>query len=1583
MTSCITFQRWITCLPRWILRTRTKLAWVLSSSFAIQCRSDETSSALLPLPLFSLECFRSSGPGLSRRKFLSVCKARLLNVWVLVLDFLYLGRWPTVGELRRCPNSNQLAVFERLRTLLSACGEAQDEFSLCPGRSSPELAAALYQLESFSRNCADLGSGYMDKAFVPFEKDPNLLKSEDFPELLPYRSLDADRLRLIGEGKWHMETFLDGPLWLPFQEPAFLLHGFPVSEACVPNFKTESPAECMKLAKVWDARGLLFLCPEPLVPGHFSKVFNAFKDREKDRQIGDRRLPNMAEYHIDGPSKTLPQGQQLTLLRIPRFTHMLRGSMTGRRDFYHQACVSKERARTNMLPFAFPLLDFQGTRAFDSFVDSWTLPTSSAREHVGDFLGSESKKPGSKKRAPLPEKVYPCFASLFQGDHLGVEFALRSHSLLLENHGLLAPSTRVLGGHAVPIGCQWDALVIDDYFALGAERLSTPIEQSFAMKALAQARKVYAREGLIGSSEKDICAASSLKAAGAEIRSGEANVRRGVVPIGAPFAKRIALSTLSLRAASLPGVTSDLLARLVGNWVSVFQYRKCLSSVIDTLFKFSSDCMQFDVPKVFSFSRQLAQELTLAAVMAPLIFSNVAVDYLGEVFATDASNAKGAVVSAQISGEVQESLWQSVDKKGSYTHLDNSFHAILRHVGECDEDLDVPGPRALSEPIAKQPLMYFDFVEICGGAGKVTAALADLGRSVAPVLDLTHSRHYDLTSDRLTEWIIYMLEENRFRSFLIAPPCTSFSPAAHPAVRSYREPLGFDRLNPKVLLGNRLAFRALLLLRVGRRCFRPCGAEQSRLSKMCWLALWKSLLELGFEEAVIASCVFGSIHKKEFRLLCYLLDTDFLDRRCPGGHTHVRVEGAYTKPSAVYVDGLAHHIALAFHDSLASLDAKDRLSPDVHGLESAFSNDVMISSEWTVVRDWFWKKPSHINVLELASAVSCLGTVAKKHSSVRFACFLDSAVCRGALAKGRSASHALQPGLKRACAWCLCFDLYPVWPFTPTRLNVADDPTRGSEPRSPVSLSLVHAIGIKPLQAVASGLRRFAANWVRLAFLILSSHAIGVTGLPFSDEPACERGPLALLRRSVWDLPLSVWICFVAFCQWIFVFSSLAVLLGFGLVLGFCFIHVLCPASVECIIINPQKWSPRSRPFGRSVRIAMVVWLICSSASAVPLGPCTEAERQRFQRRDGTQLFAMRAIKQQTRDRRKVYLTWFREWLWEERQISFRSLIDKKPPDPERLAELLVDYGKALYRAGKAYGIYAETINSVAVERPLIRRSLTTAWDLAFAWLQDEPHSHHPAMPLTVMAAMVVVALYWGWPYEAAVILMSWTGVMRIGEVLSAKRKDVVLPGDAAPGTSFLLIVIQQPKTRGRAAKHQAARIDQEDVIRFLSAMYQDFPSKAALWPFSAATLRKRFVQLLSALELPTSKWGGGRPFDLGSMRPGGATWMLFQTENPEYVRRRGRWLSARVMEVYLQEVLVSTYVERLKPRTRELIELCSGEFAVILERSISFLKTGIPPKAWYSLLKGAADIPFLNVEKVGQSGGFSVPFSANETAVA
>jgi len=80
-----------------------------------------------------------------------------------------------------------------------------------------------------------------------------------------------------------------------------------------------------------------------------------------------------------------------------------------------------------------------------------------------------------------------------------------------------------------------------------------------------------------------------------------------------------------------------------------------------------------------------------------------------------------------------------------------------------------------------------------------------------------------------------------------------------------------------------------------------------------WLPHWRNLLLLGFSEAVIASCQFGSEHKKEFVFLVYGVPTDGLEVKCPGGHEHIKIEGKYTRPSATYVKGLAHHVAVFFY----------------------------------------------------------------------------------------------------------------------------------------------------------------------------------------------------------------------------------------------------------------------------------------------------------------------------------------------------------------------------------------------------------------------------------------------------------------------------------------------------------------------------------------------------------------------------------------------------------------------------------------------------------------------------------------------
>ena len=361
------------------------------------------------------------------------------------------------------------------------CGAALDEFPLCPGRTGPKLGASLYQLEQFCETCPAFAAGYMQGEREPFQEKSDLFDKEQFPELVPYRSLCANRLRIVGEGQWAMESFLDGILWLPFQEPSFLHHGFSLCSDGLPSFNSDDPDEIEQLALIWDAKNLLALYSEPVCPGLFCRVFNCFKNAECDHQIGDRRVPNLAELHVDGPSKFLPQGHQLVLLSVPKFTQCLRGSMTDRRDFCHQAHVSEARARSNMLSVAFLSSRLSRTRAYADLEAKIAQQKKQKRELLGDGFRSGISRSYVPKK--MPSSLHVAFRSLFQGDHLGVEFALRSHEVLLERGGLLVPETRMQGNKPFPVGSRLEALVIADYFAIGAEPLgSDPAQIVFLLE---------------------------------------------------------------------------------------------------------------------------------------------------------------------------------------------------------------------------------------------------------------------------------------------------------------------------------------------------------------------------------------------------------------------------------------------------------------------------------------------------------------------------------------------------------------------------------------------------------------------------------------------------------------------------------------------------------------------------------------------------------------------------------------------------------------------------------------------------------------------------------------------------------------------------------------------------------------------------------------------------------------------------------------------------------------------------------------------------------------------------------------------
>ena len=1519
LDESITFPKLLAALPRWILSSRTSFAGFLAKSFHIQCCGSSPASVLFPLPLPHFGLFKGGGPKLSHRRWVCLLRKRALHVVVVALNFLHYGfRFDVLQQLGRRPNRLQVQAHRRLWALIATC-DSPGDFPISPGRSGPEFIARLFELQQFAATCPLINSGSYGEDGLevadPVGAIPQEMKfvvGEEPGAFAPYRSLSPGRLKLTGTGSWPLDEFLEDELWLPYLEPSILLHGQKTKGADVPNFKQEKKEKNLELAYLWSSKGLLALFDRPPPGDHRCRVFNCFKNNDVDRMIGDRRSPNHAERHLRrGPSHHLPGGYLLTSLHIPAGCYAA-GSVTDRKDFYHQSKVSRSRAHSNSLAFSYPRSCFEGHVALEE-LERLESSGSSGRAKFGDHYAAVHQRHG--EAALSNNEVIPGFASLYQGDHLGVEFALSAHQSLLNSAGLLSPEVHIKGHAPFPLGPDYQCLVIDDFVTISVQRSSCPSLMTSSAAALARAKEIYTIHGVLGSPEKDVEASDAFTAVGTRVNSSKQARSRGVAVVSSPPEKIASLIALTAKVFQLPIISRSLASRISGSWTSVLLHRRCLSCVLDKIYAIGVRG-ESDEDEVLTLTRSTAQELALCCVLSLVAGSDVSVPYASRVFASDASLRKGAIVSRDIPEGLSAVLWLGGDKRGAYTKLDNPFACSLKHLGLCDAGEDEG-----EEPPVEQPShgldFAFDFVEICGGSGSVSSQAAKLGLVVCPPIELSDSPAYNLESPRLLEWICYMLSRNLFRSIMCEPPCATFSAAAHPCVRSYRQPLGFCRTHPKTLLGNVLAFRSFSVLLCAYHYRRPSLLEQPFLSKMAWLSIWAFLMELGFEQSAIASCAFGSVHKKQFRLLSFLLDSEFLNVRCPGGHKTCADSRKAHKPSAVYVPDLAKHFAVAFRDALVRLDREEENGPRINGLESVVLNDLLQTGTWRKDLAWKWRHSTHINMLESNAFVTLLRFLAAKGGDLRFTCLLDSRVAKGSHAKGRSSARALGPSLRKAAAIAVSSGLYGSFGFAPTRLNVADDPTRDKSIRESSSFSWVEHMPLDFVQTLHS--RQFSrpvCGWIRF-YILLSLLVQSEAFCPFDLEPVCAPSLqwLRLLDLGHFVckiLVVAIVVCFVSYCG--------------------CQVDLRPPNKVGILVAIALTFS------------------MSPVALAMPLTADSGEELRRANRRGSVELFADRVIRQRTRCYRETLLEAFGAWLFTEKGIRLGDLLDAKPLDAETIASALTDFGRQMYYAGKPYGRFSETINAVAGKRPAIRKALVQAWDLAFAWQADEPREHHPAMPLSVLLALCSLALLWGWPHEAAIFALTWSGILRIGETLAATRGDLILPCDAAPGTSYALLRILQPKTRGPLAKHQSARIGPSDIIRLLTAVYRNYNSDTKLWSFSSQTLRRRLNQLLAALGLPVEKAPGVVPFDLGSFRPGGATFYLQLFEDSELVRRRGRWVSVRVLEVYLQEISTATFQLRISGEARKKVDELSRSFPSLLNQAEAWLQAGIPPIAWKHL---------------------------------
>ena len=102
---------------------------------------------------------------------------------------------------------------------------------------------------------------------------------------------------------------------------------------------------------------------------------------------------------------------------------------------------------------------------------------------------------------------------------------------------------------------------------------------------------------------------------------------------------------------------------------------------------------------------------------------------------------------------------------------------------------------------------------------------------------------------------------------------------------------------------------------------------------------------------------------------------------------------------------------------------------------------------WQEKLSYPWKQEDHINELELQAFIVMVRRRVRKASRhhSRYLHIVDSAVTRGAVAKGRSTSRRLNRLLRKVAAMTLAADVYPLTAWTISRWNFADLASRRME----------------------------------------------------------------------------------------------------------------------------------------------------------------------------------------------------------------------------------------------------------------------------------------------------------------------------------------------------------------------------------------------------------------------------------------------------------------------------------------------------------------------------------------------------------
>eukprot|EP00438_Fugacium_kawagutii_P001317 Skav226301 [mRNA] locus=scaffold3301:342063:352131:+ [translate_table: standard] len=146
------------------------------------------------------------------------------------------------------------------------------------------------------------------------------------------------------------------------------------------------------------------------------------------------------------------------------------------------------------------------------------------------------------------------------------------------------------------------------------------------------------------------------------------------------------------------------------------------------------------------------------------------------------------------------------------------------------------------------------------------------------------------------------------------------------------------------------------------------------------------------------------------------------------------------------------------------------------------------------------------------------------------------------------------------------------------------------------------------------------------------------------------------------------------------------------------------------------------------------------------------------------------------------------------------------------LDSLVADYLEWLWSTGEGRSLASDTLASLQDRDPLVKGTLGGSWRLLKTWIAHEIPSRAPPLTEEALHTLLGHALFNNRPLFALSLMVGFYGLLRTGEILNIRSKDV------SQATSSSVAVISLGLTKGgqRAGAAESVTISERETLRRL-----------------------------------------------------------------------------------------------------------------------------------------------------------------------